>query len=120
MLVTKLVVRLLDPGGMLLGWAEVQGQARGDGCLWVEEQTIIQLEHDGTVAFLSIHWCDVNVELRSEVERAQVKFGEVMTLPGDWEAMRVGPAAGGLPPVTVRQSVSIGIPVGNFGLMGHT
>lgn len=119
MLKTKLVVRMLDAAEQLIGWAEVSGQARGDGKLWVEEPTLVMIERDGVIAYLSVHWCDVNVEIRSAIERAAVTAGQLLRLPGDWEAIAVGPAAGGLPSVTVRTPVEVRIPVGTIGAKGH-
>lgn len=115
MLLTKLVVRILDARNQLLGWAEAEGHARGDGKLWVNAPTLVPIELAGTPAVLSVHWCDVNVEIRSDVERAKVNAGDMLTLPGNWPAVTCGPAAGGLPPVTVRSAVTLGVPVGAMG-----
>lgn len=115
---TKLVLRLLTDKSELLGWAEVEGDARGDGQIWVDPPTIIPLEQSGTLAHVSVHWCDVNVEIRQDVDHTSVKAGDVMTLPGNWAAITVGPAAGGLPPVTVRSNVAINVPLGALGARG--
>lgn len=119
MLKTKLVIRMLDAAEELIGWAEAAGQARGDGKLWVEEPTLVMIERDAVIAYLSVHWCDVNVEIRSAVELAKVTAGQLLRLPGDWEAIVVGPAAGGLPSVTVRTPVEVRVPVGAFGAKGN-
>jgi hypothetical protein len=118
MLVTKLVIRMLDVDEQLLGWAEVQAEARGDGKLWVDPPTFVAIERDGVVNYLSVHWCDVNVEIRSVVERARVTLGQLFELPGQWAAITCGPAAGGLPSVTVRSPVAVQVPVGAFGAKG--
>jgi hypothetical protein len=119
MLVTKLVVRILGEQEELLGWAEVAGEARGDGKITVADKTFILIEQAGKAMYHSIHWCDVNVEIRSLVERQPVVVGDVLTIPGEWVAIVCGPAAGGLPPVTVRTPVEIGIPVGSLGAKGN-
>lgn len=120
MLNTKLVVRILDVDEQLLGWGEASALARGDGTLWVEPPTPILIERDGKPTYVSVHWCDVNVEIRSVIDyRKPIAAGNIMTMPGDWVAIVVGPAAGGLPPVTVRTPVEIGVPVGALGARTH-
>ena len=119
MLLTKLVVRVLDESEQLLGWAEVIGQARGDGKIWVERATEIVIETSGVPHYLSVHWCDVNVETRSVIESAFVKVGNSLHIPADWSAIICGPAAGGLPAVTVRSPITIGVPVGSFSGVGN-
>ena len=119
MLETKLVIRILDRQEQLLGWAEVVGEARGDGKIWIKDPTHILIEQDGVTGFHSIHWCDVNVEIRTLVEPRKVKLGDVLVIDGEHEAINCGPAAGGLPPVTVRTPVTIGIPVGSLNGRGN-
>jgi hypothetical protein len=116
---TKLVIRILGRKEELLGWAEAVGEARGDGKIWISEPTLVLVEQDGTAMYLSMHWCDVNVEIRSLIEQHPVKQGDVFNLPGEMVAFVCGPAAGGLPPVTVRNAINIGIPVGSLGARGH-
>ena len=120
MMLTKLVIRLLDADQVLLGWAEVEGHARGDGKIWVNAPTVLPITDPGKPKYVSVHWCDVNVEIRSEIaDIAQVVVGDTITLPGEWAAITCGPAAGGLPPVTVRSNVEIGVPVGALGALTH-
>jgi hypothetical protein len=120
MLTTKLVIRIMDAQNQLLGWAEATGEAKGDGKIWVDAPTRVMIEQTGIPHLLSVHWCDVNVEIRSLVEQKKpLAFGNVLELPGQWPAITCGPAAGGLPPVTVRDPVSIGIPVGALGARTH-
>jgi uncharacterized membrane protein len=116
MLTTKLVIRLLDFHGRLLGWAEVQAAIRGDGTLFVAQPTHIMVETEGQPASISVHWVDVNVETRMPTPiTTWVTLGQIVTLTGDWTALIVGPAAGGLPPVTVKAPVSLAIPQGRLG-----
>jgi len=112
---TKLVVRVLDAAGALLAWAEVWAEARGDGRLWADGTYPALVEQDGTPAWLSIHWADVNVEVRLPYDKPAVHAGETIAL--SWapsHVLYVGEAAGGLPPVTVRSAVTVGVPVGTF------
>lgn len=116
MLTTKLVIRILDPEEQLLGWAEAYAVARGDGTLWVERPTPIMIEVEGLPRYISVHWCDVNVETRATTDfTAAISTGNTLTMPGDWTAIVVGPMAGGLPPVTVRNNVAVMMPVGALG-----
>lgn len=116
MLLTKLVVRLLGATGNLLGWTEVVGTARGDGCLWVEHPATVVIEEAGMPVWNSVHWCDINVEVRTPIVPDKVlKVGDKVNL--DWAngpALRCGPAAGGLPPVTVREPIMIGLSHGSL------
>jgi hypothetical protein len=116
MLTTKLVVRILDADAQLLGWTEVAGEARGDGCLWSSRSYHVGVERAGQPASVSVHWADVNVEARTPITHAAVVVGEVITLPwANTPVMTIGPMPGPLPPVTVRGAVSIGVPVGQLG-----
>lgn len=119
MLQTKLIIRVLDADGHLLGWAEACGDARGDGALWVDPVPGVLIDEPGTPAWLSVHWCDVNVEVRSQLVAPAAKAGDTITPQWNGPALVVGPAAGGLPPVTVRQSIAIGVPAGQLGAVAH-
>lgn len=119
MLTTKLVVRAMDAERRMLGWVEVEAEARGDGKLWLGSPAFLPIECVGTVAYLSIHWCDVNVEITQVTDAQRVVPGQALGLPGDWPAMTVGDQAGGLPPVTVREAITIGVPVGALGGRGN-
>ena len=115
MLTTKMVVRILDEKDRLLGWTEVMAEARGDGCLWATGSAVVVIEVSGTPIVQSIHWADVNVETRTPVISGPRVIGDVMTLSWPKAMMCIGAAAGGLPPVTVRSRVSIGVPAGILG-----
>ncbi len=119
MLVTKLVIRILDAQDNLLGWAEAEGVAYGDGKLTVAHPVLLGIEQRGRPAMLSVHWADVNVEIRSAMDRADVKAGDVFQIPAPWAAITVGPMATGLPPVTVSSPVRIVVPVGGLGATPH-
>lgn len=118
MLTTKLVVRVLDAGGELLGWTEVLAQIRGDGCLWAPSPlSAVTITSDGTPHEVSVHWADVNVETRSPAPpppRA-MRAGDVLRLEWPGPIMRIGPMPVALPPVTVGRSVAVGVPTGAVG-----
>ncbi len=118
MLVTKLVIRILDGKGDLLGWAEAIGEARGDGKITVTGPTVVGIEMGGEAEFLSVHWCDVNVEIRSPMVRSRMRPGQLYRIPGEWPAITCGPAAGGLPPVTVSTPVVVQCLPGGTGMRG--
>lgn len=117
MLTTKLVLRVLDAGGELLAWAELLADARGDGCLWPQPRAVSALvDRAGQPALLSVHWADVNVEVRSPFDHPPLTEGGAITLAfGDQPVLRVGPMPGPLPPVTVRAPVVVTVPVGALG-----
>jgi len=119
MLTTKLIVRVLDAGGSLLAWGEVPAEARGDGCLWASRSVTLPVECAGTPALLSVHWADVHVESRSAISHPDVTPGSTIDLPwAQKPVMTIGPMPGYLPPVTVRGTVAIGVPVGVMGARG--
>jgi hypothetical protein len=111
----KLVIRLLDCDGKLLGWTEHAPLLLGDGTLRAAGPVVIPVEEAGVTAFVSTHWCDVNVETR-------VHAGTLTVAPGFQYAcfrykdviVRVGEAATGLPPVTVKSHTVISVPVGSM------
>lgn len=117
MLVTKLVIRVLDAAGQMLGWVEAVGKAYGDGAIRIDSPAVVQIEQAGVPSACSIHWCDVNIEVRSALlNYPRFDVGQLLSI--DWSgapALVVGPAAGGLPPVTVRSPISIDVAAGSLG-----
>jgi hypothetical protein len=122
----KFVVRLLDADGRLLAWAELvavpKPQARGASCpLWATGPTLFAVEHAGMATEVSIHWCDLDVARRASlIEPAAVEVGQVFAfawIEPVWlvAGMRDVP----LPGVTVRRSVTIGIPVGELAAVAN-
>lgn len=111
---TKLVIRLMDAEGELLGWTQVEGHARGDGIIWLEQMAQVPVDVKGVLAFMSVHWCDVNVEIRHAVELLEVTPENYYIVPAG-PMIKCGPAAGGLPPVTVRTPINLGVPAGTMG-----
>lgn len=111
---SKFVIRVLDEIGGLIGWTEVQGHARGDGCMWAEETFTIIADRDGIPSLMSVHWADVNVEVRLSTPLPAVTQGTPMVCPAGI-LMKIGEMPKeALPPVTVRAPIAIGVPVGNL------
>ena len=112
---TKVVCRLLDAAGVLLGWSEVMAVARGDGRLWSPGPVSIYAEQSGASTELSVHWCDVNVETRVPFTVSVAQGHDVIVAPQAVPLLVVGSPAGGLPAVTVRRRVAVSVPVGTLG-----
>lgn len=118
----KVVIRLLDAKDTLLGWAEARAHARGDGKLWIEEATVnVAITESGIWEITSAHWADVNIEVRTMVPQhgVEVTKGAIVPLKGPWPVFSLGEPAGGLPPVTVGNNVSISVPAGNISAVGN-
>ncbi len=113
---TKFVLRVVDDANVLYGWVEVPAEARGDGCLWAKAPALLAIECAGAPTVLSVHWADVNVELRREWTLGPVSLGQIVTIPNDTPLLIVGPMATGLVPVTVR-GAAIVMPVGVIGAL---
>lgn len=117
----RFTVRLLDAEGQLLAWAEVIAQAapqaRAASCpFWPIRPTSFEAELSGTATTLSIHWADLDVARVAAIDPVPVLRGQVFhftwiepvwLVPG----MRDVP----LPSVTVRTSVTVGVPAGAMG-----
>ena len=115
---TKLVIRLLDVAGQLLGSVVHHAQIKGDGCLRAAGPVVIAVECAGVPAFVSTHWCDVHVETRVPFASAGVRPGQLVPVCDvGHPLMVVGPIPVGLPPVTVG-AVAVGVPVGGLGARG--
>jgi hypothetical protein len=109
MLTTKVVVRVMDVEHRLLGWTQVQAEARGDGCLWCPGETVVRFTEAGHASILSVHLADLHIEYRAELDvRAAVGGG--VTLPSP--LVRLGTPPAYLPPVTVGEPIAVAVPVG--------
>ena len=114
MLRTKCVLRLLTAENQLLGWGQLEAQVRGDGCLWADAPVSIPIDREGVCATLSIHWCDLNVEVRVPPPVPAVTAGRTVVLqPG--RLLKAGEMPVNLPPVTMRQSTTVAVDVGQMG-----
>jgi hypothetical protein len=116
---TKLVLRVLSAAGELLGWTEVQAEARGDGALWARTPPLVPIDDPGTPAVLSIHWADVNVELRVPYESGPVTPGMVLEIPNTTPLVKVGSPPVSLPPVTLRARIAVSVPVASVGALSQ-
>lgn len=116
---TKVVIRVLDAGGRLLGWTEVQARMR-DGALWSPQSTIlVPIEASGEPAEVSHHWADLDVEWRTPLRSSPLAPGHVFALTYQAELLRVGSPNRGLPATTTRSSVTATVPVGMMGAAGR-
>lgn len=117
MLTTKVVVRVLDVEGALLGWCAVQAEARGDGCLWAPSETVVPFDANGRAATLSLHLADFHIEHRMAIDvPASIGDGVKLSQP----LIKLGDTPGYLPPVTVRAApVAIAMPVGTLGAVSR-
>lgn len=117
----KIVVRLMDAEGRMLGWAETSAHARGDGKLWIEKPVAVPVIEDGNFEFISSHWTEMNIEVRLPVPEGPValKKGTIMPLTAPWAVFDLGAPAGGLPPVTIGHNVAITVPTGVIAAVGH-
>lgn len=116
---TKIVCRLLTAENQLLGWCEHHARMRGDGLLRSDGVVQLAVSTSGEPAFVSLHWCDANTEIRHGwTGLARVEPGMVVSLfSADAPMIVIGPMPINLPPVTIG-STSIGIPVGTMGAKG--
>ena len=114
---TRLHARLLGKDGELLGWCEVPVEARGDGKLWSATPTVLVAECDGWTSFLSLHWVDVNVEVRQSIPEVRVTFGQPVTILTAGPVFMVGPMPDALAPVTVRTPAMVAPPSGGIAAL---
>jgi hypothetical protein len=116
---TKLVCRLMTADGQMLGWCSHYAAARGDGYLRSTLPVVLDIDEPGETYELSIHWADMNVEIRVAMPKAQVTRGQSWTIfQPHAQMIQVGqPPVGRLPPVTVTSREAIEVPVGQLGAM---
>jgi hypothetical protein len=107
----------LDAEGKMLGWCWHHAAARGDGLLRATLPVVMDIDEDGTAHEFSIHWADINVEIRVPAPKQAVKRGQpVQVFTPNQPMLQVGnPPTQRLPPVTVKNQIELGIPVGNLG-----
>lgn len=112
---TKLVIRLLDGDGQMLGAVVHHAAIKGDGCLRAAGPVVIAVERDGLPAFVSTHWCDVHVETRVPFVFVPVKAGRIVSIAAkNAPLLVVGVPPVHLPPITVG-AVTVPVPVGSLG-----
>lgn len=113
---TKLVVRFLDGNGQMLGWTQVHAHMPGDGKLWCDGLVVTPFA-SGQCVTMSIHWCDVNTEIRVPCSHIMTQGVPVTLYAGPTPLIIVGPMPTGLVPVTVG-SQAITVPLGSLGARG--
>jgi hypothetical protein len=112
---TKLVVRLLNAEGDLLGSVVHHAAIKGDGCLRAAGPVVCGIAHSGFPSSISLHWCDVNVEVRVPSPVPSVQAGQIVPLfDRGAPLIVVGPMPGPLPAITVGE-VKVPVPVGGIG-----
>lgn len=114
----KLVLRLLDASGRLLGWTAVEPAMKGDACLRAKGPIGLVPDKSGRAVVVSIHWTDVNVETRVPCELETHAGTGLILYPHDAVLMQCGDRPGALPPVTIRGPLNIAVPVGAMGAQG--
>jgi hypothetical protein len=118
----KFVVRLLDHAGELLAWSTVfatpSPQERGASCpFWPVggRVTPLTIERNGTTKEITVHWCELDVARRADIEPIQAEVGQVFNFHWLQPVWLVGGTRDvPLPAVTVRQSVSVEVKPGSL------
>jgi hypothetical protein len=121
MLTTKLVIRLLDAANAVIGWTEHSAIVRGDGTLRAAAPVSCLIDAPGWVETISIHWADVNVETRVAPPGGPiaVRVGDSVTLYEKHAALlTIGTPPANLPPVVLRQTVAVAVPMAALGAQG--
>jgi hypothetical protein len=111
----KLIVRLLDAAGALLAWAAVQAEANGDGHLRPLEPFDALASHSGDAVLLVLHWPDLHIQKRAEVQAQIVAGARVTFVVPPWA---IPSDEGLLPAVTVGQPIAVAVPPGALGVVG--
>jgi hypothetical protein len=120
-LTSKLVMRLYDANGALLGWCQHEAAVKGDGLLRAAALVALSIDEPGVPHELSIHWADLNVETRVPMPPnvPMVPRGHLLALfqPNQMMAHVGQPPATRLTPVSTKSSVNVGIPAGTLGAL---
>ncbi len=117
----KIVCRVLDANGRMLGWSEHHALVPGDGTLRADGPVQIPIDQRGRPYAISLHWVDVNVETRIPCsgELLDVHSGSALTVFASGQPIvTLGQPPVGLPMITVGRPVRVGIPVGQMGSRG--
>lgn len=117
---TKCVLRVLDAAGLMLGWVEHHAAVRGDGMVRTAHPVRVRLDVTGVPSALSVHWCDVHVEVRVALPAmGAIEAGrDVELLPAKHPLIVVGQPPQALPSVTVGRALAVEVPVGAVGARG--
>jgi hypothetical protein len=107
---TTFVIRLLDADRRVLAWTKTPAVPKGDGCLWAMQYFVAEAEVAGTATHLCYHWVDVNVHTTVPLPQPiGVTVGQVITVPLREPLVTIGSDHRPLPPLTVRQPVTVGV-----------
>lgn len=116
----RCVVRLLDPDARLLAWAEVEAETRGAGEAWATTPFSAIAERAGRLTVIDVHWTDLDVHFRCAVPDQRLDHGEVIAFTWDRPIFVIQGSRERVPPVTVRRSVTLGVPTGGVGIRGES
>jgi hypothetical protein len=120
MTIEKFVVRLLDAEHHLLAWttvwAAVTPRGGGRSCqFWPTGPTQFTVTEAGDAAWLTIHWCDPDLARMTALSPQRLEVGQVVNFC--WiEPVWLVPGMQNvpLPPVTVHQHTTLGVPTGTL------
>lgn len=113
---TKIVCRVLDADGRLLGWEQHQAAINGDGMIRAASAVSVPVDESGTATAISWHWADVNVETRVPIPPTPVTRGAAFVVANANDPMIVcGSIPQGLPTISTRNAVQVAVPEGRLG-----
>lgn len=117
---TRLILRLMDDEGRLLGWGFMETEARGDGALWPAEVCVGVGELTGTASRIIVHWPDLHLQVAAPIQSFDLTKEQPFAFAWQGPILRLDNPAEHppLPPVTVRKPVVVAVPVLNLGLKG--
>jgi hypothetical protein len=116
----KVVIRLLDGDGGLLGWGQVEAAFRGDGCVYSAQMRLeIPIERAGIVETMNMQWCDLNINLDRPVQKAHMEVGQLWSLRFVEPLFQLSSSRSSLPSVTEHKNVDIEVPTGHLGIVTH-
>lgn len=106
----------------MLGWCWHHAAARGDGYLRSTLPVVMDIDEDGVAHEISIHWADLNVEVRVPMPPPSMRVtrGDTMQIfSANAPMLQPGnPPAHRLPPVTTKSAIDVSVPVGAMGASG--
>lgn len=115
---TKVVIRVLTETNDLLGAVVHQAAVKGDACLRATGAVVISPDVSGVVSVVSVHWCDVNVEVRIPCQAATAVGVPLIFFPHDAVLITAGTMPSNLPPITLTTPVVATPLTGGIGARG--
>lgn len=117
----RFIIRLMSATDVLLAWTEVWAEARPQGRprstpFFAIGQTLFVVDESGLASSVIIHWPELDLVRRMPIGDTQVEVGQSFTFTwiGPVWMVKGADAEIPLPPVTVRQRVTIAPPTGNL------